>query len=68
MQDKRRIPQHEKGEETVVAVCPCGSRDKVWVHSHFQCARCGRVLSSCCEGDVEYTPPSGSDDGDGAHD
>lgn len=45
-------PKPAKEEAGTVAVCPCGSREKVWVHSHFQCARCGRVLSSCCEGEA----------------
>lgn len=27
----------------------CGSR-LVWVHSHYQCAACGRVEHGCCDG------------------
>lgn len=32
--------------------CACGAlaSSAVWVSSHWQCACCGRVLASCCEG------------------
>lgn len=50
---RRRGPKAEPKSqpEPPLPVCPCGSREKVWVHSHYQCAKCGRVLSSCCEGE-----------------
>jgi|GEM_PF-4725966 len=28
----------------------CGPTQAVWVSSHEQCVRCGRVLISCCDG------------------
>ena len=49
MDKSNKSDESDKGRPE--PICPCGSTEKVWVHSHFQCARCGRVLSSCCEGE-----------------
>jgi hypothetical protein len=47
-------PDHPPAYRPIVcttAVCStCGPTSAVRVQSHDQCARCGRVLESCCEG------------------
>ena len=34
-------------------ICACGSVLALEIHGHCQCAGCGRVLESCCEGAPE---------------
>ena len=43
--------KEEPKERPVETLCPCGSNEVIWVHSHYQCAKCGRILHSCCEGE-----------------